>query len=192
MVKNRPTKIPIDEKIRRAYLQLLTIQRFDRIKVKDIIEVAHISHGSFYTYYDSALDVLEDIEDRFLAQLTIDQYTPDTLYGLTNPTNELFVKLSQIAQQMPTFKCLLGVNGDPYFEYKINRFFDDKLTGYYQKLPQTTTNKLDQELLQQAVNGTRWSLLKWWAQHDQAISTEELAQFLNRYMALVVTLTTKS
>ncbi|KZL39389.1 TetR/AcrR family transcriptional regulator [Secundilactobacillus collinoides] len=189
MTKRKPTKIPIDARLRTAYLKLLASQRFDQIKVKTLIAEAGVSHGSFYLYYDSVLDVLEDIEDQFLESLAVTKYAPQTVYDASHPTDELLNKLTSITAQMPTFKRLLGPNGDSYFERKMNQFFDEKLTEYFKNAPQQPP--LEQQLIQQAVDGARWSLLKWWSQHDDELSTAQLAQFLNQYMKMIVTLTTK-
>ncbi|KRL78851.1 TetR/AcrR family transcriptional regulator [Secundilactobacillus paracollinoides] len=189
MTTRKPSKPTIDARIRAAYLDLLQTTRFDRIKVKTLILNAGVSHGSFYIYYDSALDVLEDIEDQFLEQLAAKSYTPQAMYQDAHPTDELFNKLTSITEQMPTFKRLLGPNGDPYFERKMSRFFDKKLDDYFQNTP--SQDPLSQQLIQQAVDGARWSLLTWWAQHSEQLSTAQLAQFLYQYMKMIVTLTTK-
>jgi AcrR family transcriptional regulator len=170
-----------DQKIRQAFLQELKDTPAGRIKVSTLAKKAGISRGTFYTYYDSVYDVLEDIEDRLFAGIP---ETSDPLKVLDHTQlarEALIIKLSYIRNQFPVFKLLMGPNGDPYFQYQLGRFFTPLMQDY---LPQLESYKL--ALLNQALNGARMNIINWWVSHPDDVTIDQLANFLTTFIQTTI------
>ena len=62
------TKQQTRKKIQNVFVELLTENRIDRIKVSDITKTAHINRSTFYEYYQDVNSLLTDIEDELLSE----------------------------------------------------------------------------------------------------------------------------
>lgn len=52
-------------KIRDTFWDLLSTKDINQIHVKEITEILGINRSTFYLYYDSIYDILQEIEDNF-------------------------------------------------------------------------------------------------------------------------------
>lgn len=55
--------------LREAFIELLQEQPIEKITVTRICELADVSRGTFYLYYHDPFDLLDCLEDEFLAEL---------------------------------------------------------------------------------------------------------------------------
>lgn len=61
ILKNDKRSVRTRSVIRKAVMVLLKTKRIDEINVSEIAKIALISRNSFYTHYNTVLDVLDDI-----------------------------------------------------------------------------------------------------------------------------------
>lgn len=166
------------QRIRQTFLQMLKTTPAERIKVSVLAQKAGISRGTFYTHYTSPYDVLEDIEAQLFNGI------PESAVPIESKRavhEELVVKLSYIRQHAETFRILMGVNGDPYFSHQLDRFFSPLVGDYISRLQPPESN-----LFNEALNGARVSLIRWWLAHLSAVTIEEVATFLTTYIQAMV------
>ena len=63
--------------LRNALLELLKEKHISKVSVREICERAQINRTTFYKYYGSQYELLEDIENMLIAQIT-EKITVDT------------------------------------------------------------------------------------------------------------------
>ena len=59
------------ELLKQALIELLQKKDMDRISIKELCETAGINRSTFYTYYDTQHELLEEIEDDILKELIV-------------------------------------------------------------------------------------------------------------------------
>ncbi|MFD1433003.1 TetR/AcrR family transcriptional regulator [Lacticaseibacillus yichunensis] len=167
----------VEARIEQAYLDALADRPFYAIKVSALTAKAHISRSTFYVHYDSALDVLQSLEDALLEGIPAQSVSVQLLAEPARFKSALLVKLAYFETHLEVLQKLIGAHGDPYFQARMDRFFDPAFDAF------STTSGVRQQLLRQALDGARWRLLQWWTAHADAVTISELADFLTAYMA---------
>ena len=183
-------KVTTEQKIQTVFLQMLKSTRYDQIKVSQLAKAAGISRGTFYTYYDSIYDLISDVENSLFNELPQMTAPIGNLADSQKIHDLLVVKLTYIQQHFPTLKLLMGPNGDPYFQYQLGRFFLPMAQEYEHALTHPN-NSIELALLNEATNGARMSIIHWWIYHPDAISIDELADFLRRFIQQIMVLSQK-
>lgn len=112
--------------IKEAFLELMEIQGFDKITVKDLTNKAMISRTTFYLHYKDKFDLLEQIENEILDgfKSILDEVCIDeiiTKYFSIEKYSTLLIRIYEyIKENQQFFKLIMGKNGDPSFYYKLN------------------------------------------------------------------------
>ncbi|GKT03728.1 TetR/AcrR family transcriptional regulator [Furfurilactobacillus entadae] len=65
-MKSERQRQQTEAKIETAVIQLISNKGFRKMSVRDIVETAHISRGTFYLHYLDKFDLLEKYEDRLI------------------------------------------------------------------------------------------------------------------------------
>ena len=113
------TKQQTRKKIQNVFVELLTENRIDRIKVSDITKTAHINRSTFYEYYQDVNSLLTDIEDELLSEFRKQLEMVYQDFKLEHSA-EIFGKaLALLNVYGDTFFGLLGPNGDHGFSMRF-------------------------------------------------------------------------
>jgi AcrR family transcriptional regulator len=104
-----------------AFWQIYCEKRIEKITVKDITTKAGYNRSTFYEYFNDVYDVLEQLEDSVLPNLS-------THHKITILTErELVVHFNQFSkiyqERCNYYSVLLGDNGDPAFQGKFKNVF---------------------------------------------------------------------
>lgn len=107
------------ELLKRALIQLLQVKDISKITIKELCETAGINRSTFYTYYDTQYELLEDIEREILEELVVHfkDLRPET--GQREVTESVSTLLRYTEKNIDSFRALLGEHGDPSFHHKI-------------------------------------------------------------------------
>ncbi|MCM8709915.1 TetR/AcrR family transcriptional regulator [Clostridium sp. SYSU_GA19001] len=139
-----------------SYLSLMQEKHFEKITVKEVVDKANITRGTFYLYFNDIYEMQQYIEDELLAHFNsfcLDVQEPScalqcnlTDWGFSlNPPAALMRWFEYCKQHGEAIKALLGSYGDPYFVIKlrnqmrvfVNQLMDkdnmphDQLREYY-------------------------------------------------------------
>jgi AcrR family transcriptional regulator len=112
--------------IKEAFLELMEIQGFDKITVKDLTNKAMISRTTFYLHYKDKFDLLEQIENEILDgfKSILDEVCIDEIitkdFSIEKYSTLLIRIYEYIKENQQFFKLIMGKNGDPSFYYKLN------------------------------------------------------------------------
>lgn len=102
--------------IREAMLELLKTKSIQKISVRELCDAAGINRTTFYNHYDGTYEVLVEIEEHFLAQLSSADTISNGADGLERHIEALCLKLKQNAD---IALLLLTNNADPAFSSKL-------------------------------------------------------------------------
>lgn len=121
------------EQIRDAYISLMENKPYDRIRVREIAETAHIQRSTFYQYYDNTNDLITSLEKELLESMVF--YKEEAFdIGKSEPLDSVRDWFEWCMEKRRYLLALMGENGDPYFEEKfknricadINRMMDSE------------------------------------------------------------------
>ena len=100
--------------LKESLLKLLKDQSISSITIKEICETADINRSTYYAHYANQYELLEEIEEEFIADLTatLSQYNFSKEEEALQMTEKLFEYLSE---KSDICKTLLSENTDMYF-----------------------------------------------------------------------------
>ncbi|PLS30631.1 TetR family transcriptional regulator [Bifidobacterium margollesii] len=104
----------------RAFWHLYAKQPLDRITVKQIAELAGYNRATFYQYYSGVRDLLDQEEDRLIAERH--QAMNDRIIDMRGTDDiriNLTLFLEQTRKDAPYIALLIGPNGDRKFIDKL-------------------------------------------------------------------------
>ena len=111
--------------IKEAFLHLISNKDISQIRIREIIELADISKGTFYAHYHNLYAVLEDIENENIERLTLtlSENSHDSLMKDFTPfINELFL---YIEENKHIYRNIFKSNIAPAFLNKLQKVFVD-------------------------------------------------------------------
>lgn len=180
-----------EEKLHEAFLKLILKYPINKIKVNQVTEIAEVSRGSFYTHYESIDDLLGDIEFELLDAIPKTPEIDKALQSESVVYDLLVEKLAYIKTKLPIIQVLMSNNGDPHFMYQLNKYFLPDILEYAKFNQGLELDSLQVTLLNEAVNGSRMSVMQWWAYHSDDITIDQLAGFLVQYIQAVTNILKK-
>lgn len=157
-----------------------------QIKVMELTQYAKVSRGTFYLYFNSICDVIQKLEDDYIAgakQLASKSPTsPHKSYDDTR------AQITYLKENMRVYRALVGPNGDPAFQPRLMNalaswFYDRNLKDRGSKLTPT-----ERRLVYEHVMGGRWAIYKWWAFHEDEMTVDEMTQMIRRIDKQMVSL----
>lgn len=133
--------------MKHTFAEMLRSNRYDEIQIKELTEIADVSRNTFYVYYSSIYEMIDEIEKEIIRDLCdfhIRSLTPDflspyeekfgeSLDGL--PDEDLFTFTLHVINYFnndPAYMraVILSDNTDPYFHNKILRQLTKKIHSY--------------------------------------------------------------
>lgn len=135
--KSDKTKILIMD----TYLNLIRKMYWEKITVKEIYSHANITRGTFYQYFSSIYDLMEQIQEPLLNTLKSDYQgcpqkataviTPNTFLEKfdCSPPEPLLVWFRFCMKHKNQMEVLLSANGDPYFLIKLKTLLSEHINA---------------------------------------------------------------
>lgn len=164
--------------IKVALLQLMLENDISRIKVKEVIEIADISKGTFYAHYTDVFNVLEEIENENI-QLLRDYLQAQPRVELINDFSPFIVKVfNNIEANLDFYKILFATKNANSFLNKMQKVFVDYMMEDHLMLTKLR-NKEEAMLFFSFISIGTANLLQDWFNCKCEISLEGLAKLLN-------------
>lgn len=163
--------------IENKLLEVLEKTPYNKIKVSDFTAYAGISRSTFYFYFDSIEAVVSELEDQCIGQLPDTKSLVMNLASGTQSKSQNIVKSlnAAMSKQLRTFRILSGPNGRPQFQRKMYERILQINTLYY------GASKVSQrylELTTEFFSGAQWYLYRWWSEHEDEVTCEEMSEYL--------------
>ena len=158
--------------IREAMLELLKTKSIQKISVRELCDAAGINRTTFYNHYDGTYEVLTEIEEHFLAQLSAADTISNGEDGLERHIETLCLKLKQNAD---TALLLLTNNADPNFSSKLLK--TQGCCEIWQKAGSAYSED-ETELLTEFISGGAYSMVCRWLESGCRQSPKQVASLL--------------
>lgn len=162
--------------LQQALLNILKTKHIDRVTIKELCEEAKVNRGTFYLHYDTPNDLLREIEQRFIDE-NMTKFTPYFNNGYE--TSYMAALFAGILKERELCRIIMGKNGNPKFLERIkNLVRPGIIDGWCREFPHYRREDLDY-VFDFVFSGSMELILGWIA-GDRGISTEELANRLDR------------
>jgi AcrR family transcriptional regulator len=157
-----------------SLIVFLARESIHKITVREICEEAQVNRSTFYKYYGSPYDLLEEIENDVIVQ--INSYLTED--AVARDGKEMLIKiLAFINENIDMSRVLLNNNIDPRFPERLIQ-----LPTMRQIITRQLPDKYNEEdieyIMDFAVNGG-FSTIKKWINKDKRESPEKIAELLN-------------
>ena len=172
-------KRSLEEHICEKFLDLVEKKPFYRIKVKELVEYAGIGRSTFYIYFDSIYAVVQKIEDDFMAGFIPDD---DAIAIMVNGNIDVAYRQNDYLKKHSRELILLtGANGDPMFEYKLEKRFRDLNKAIWGK-NDTRYSTAMKDCLGAYLAAGNVAFIKWWTAHTGEYTEDEFLRMLDMLM----------
>ncbi len=174
----------IEKQICECLLDLMEEKPYHKIKVSELVKNAGISRSSFYFYYESIPDVVEQIENNFIKGIS-DESTAAMRIVSGQANNVSFSDLIRptiqyVYSHLRVFRILTGPNGNSAFQTRLT----ERIYNIYNILHSASqaNSRIDKTLICELMSGAQWSLYKWWANHEKDASVDDMVEFVTRLL----------
>ena len=110
---------PTALRIREQVLELMKVKDIGQIKVTEVTTALSISRNTFYSYYESVYDVLQEIEDEHITEIhkinTAYKDRPLDNRYFFEPHPEMVAVLKFMDSRKYMSRIIWGPHGDPVF-----------------------------------------------------------------------------
>lgn len=160
-----------------AFWVLYCERRIEKITVREIMAKAGYNRGTFYEYFLDVYDVLDQIENSLLPELS------DMPPLLLEKSGELlpmdsFIKLYSSSSKY--YSVLLGDYGDPAFAGKIKKGIKDKIM---EQLDKDEKDIMEMDYTLEYMLSAMIGILTYWFLHEEDMEKERLIRLMYKLMS---------
>lgn len=166
--------------LQNSLIQLLQQRSINKISVSDICGGAQINRSTFYRYYGSQYDLMNDIEEEILKHIEAYLYTDDLPDNISKMTRMLYF----FNEHLEECRVLLNNNVDPEFPEKlmnlpvIRQLMEHTLGDCY--------SEQEAEYLYSLVIHGGFEVVRKWMNKEQRESPETIACFMEETIQRLV------
>ncbi|MFI8685986.1 TetR/AcrR family transcriptional regulator [Rossellomorea sp. NPDC077527] len=162
-----------------SLLKLLQDKTISSITIKEICETADINRSTYYAHYANQYELLEEIEEEFIEDLTVTlgQYNFSKEEEALQMTEKLF---EYLAEKRGICETLLSENTDMYFLKKgmvITHEFIFKNWHTDDRIDQETYDYINMFMVSGSIH-----VIKNWLENGMDKSPGEMAGILHRFI----------
>jgi len=181
--------------IKKAFIQQVEEEGFERVTVKKLALTAQINRGTFYLHYSDKYDVMEDLQQELLMELEryvkhvqpVDAFQTMKMGQLYQP----FIKvIACIKEHAPAFRMLLGEQGSPGFTQKMKIIFGNHILDRLSVLREEVQDPEFQQYLQAFIASAILGVIQEWLDKgNENLTVEEMVALhfrLLRFLGNVV------
>lgn len=172
MNKKTAVSMRTRQKIKEAFLELYAKKPITDITVGAIMQLAGYNRSTFYNYYDTAQDLLNEIEEEIIERVrkNSQRIFLDDQANINDVFSQIF---STFEQYGDTVYILLGNNGDAAFRLRVK----ETAKEVFRKI---TKVQIDAEKLEYVFSfavSAALGLIEHWHATGKKYSTEEFLRF---------------
>jgi len=160
--------------LRQALVELIEDRGFDRVTVGDLAEHAMISRAAFYRNYRDKYELVEQIFDEAMAEMTAVS-EDDT----RSPGRRFADFLTHIDAYHRLYGALLGRKGSPWFADRMRSALAAMSSAH---LPDHNADAL----VPSVISAMFVQSIVWWLEHDRPCPPHELAEQSSRLIRAAI------
>ena len=156
--------------LKEALVKLLEKKPIEKVTVLEVCQTAEINRTTFYKYYGSQYDLMNDIQDDFLHELEINLREQENLYSLQNI-------LTYIDTHRDACRILLkSATSNGFFETVLSQSL---ITEQLETRIAPEQSEVDRKYIKEFVVYGSYSVIRKWLLSDQPEPPEEIARIVN-------------
>jgi AcrR family transcriptional regulator len=160
--------------LREALIDLIEDRGFDRVTVGDLVSRAMISRAAFYRNYRDKYELVEQIFDEAMAEMTAAEE------GDTRSPGRRFADFfGHIDAYHRLYAALLGRKGSPWFADRMRSALGAMSSEH---LPGRDADALAPSI----ISAMFVQSILWWLEHDRPCPPEEIAEQTARLIRAVI------
>ncbi len=161
-----------------SLIKLLKEKSIFKITIRELCDIAGINRSTFYKYYDSQYDLLQEMENEILEQVNYG-FTLIKLDGRIDNTEMLKVILNLLEENVEFSRLLVNNNIDPEFPKKLINLpqIQDYLS--YQLQAKYTEAQID--YISAFITYGGYQMIQKWINKDRREPVREIAKLLNEF-----------
>ena len=160
--------------IKNAFAELMSEKEISEITVKDIAETADVNRKTFYNYYNSVYDIVNEIENELVLAFDNVLSNIDFKQEMKNP-HGIFEKLTGVINQdFDFYSRLMKMNHNANLMQKLYVALKDRMKASF--LSQTEIEEPQLDIVVNYMISGMLSVYQSWFNSDRAESIEELSK----------------
>ena len=160
--------------IKNAFAELMSEKEISEITVKDIAETADVNRKTFYNYYNSVYDIVNEIENELVLAFDNVLSNIDFKQEMKNPYG-IFEKLTGVSNQdFDFYSRLMKMNHNANLMQKLYVALKDRMKASF--LSQTDIEEPQLDIVVNYMISGMLSVYQSWFNSDRAESIEELSK----------------
>lgn len=123
-IRSQETK----QKFKEAFFDLYATRKIETITIKEISDIAGYNRGTFYLYYKSIYDLLQQTEKELLDDFTkeVELHIKMYLGEINENSKQLYENIETKMHKNHKYMSILnGENGDPRFKFRMKQIIKD-------------------------------------------------------------------
>lgn len=159
--------------LEKALLSLLRTKKVGEISVKELCDAAKISRGTFYLHFSSPIDVMHEIEDKFIASTIVIR---EEDFGEEKIRQNAFTKLfTALFANKDMSYIMFGHNGDADFPERVKNAAKPMMMRLYSSVVPGLTDEQLSDAYEYSYYGAIPLILEW---HEKKYPLQLLAKKL--------------
>lgn len=185
----RKTKI----KIRRALVELINEEGFQKLSVTDLIKQAHINRSTFYAHYLDKYDLLEKVKQEIYDQIQlrlekipapVPQNDKSKVLGaVKDDTYQVFRESANLLYQYRDLIGALELTGNFYSQ--IKKILVKTMRQRRQEFHVQFISQIPADYAEELIINSMLDLVIFWLEKDHPESPQEFAKILTRSRELI-------
>lgn len=174
---------PTKQCIRHALIDLLQEIDIEKIGAKKLAEAANISRATFYHYYGSVDEVLNEIEEDFFERMRDNsRYYISSEMNASNlhePNRSVIAIADFFLKNKKTYLSLTGPHGDQRFSVRLHKFIREFYLG---KLAYEGVNRKDIDMYVEFVLAGSDGVIRYWLEKRTDMASKDVAPIIQNIL----------
>ncbi|GEO63241.1 TetR/AcrR family transcriptional regulator [Companilactobacillus nantensis] len=186
-------KTKTNEKIKKAFIDLMKTKGFEHLSIRDITSIANINRSTFYAHYEDKYALVAHFEDTILEELNIKlkdnldttmQYQ-DVTQGV-EPYTVLTTIMEYVASEFDLVKVLMASNGTS-FEKRVKKILRHVIDQglYLKKGNDKMASQIPNDYAYEIIVSGLMDTIKYWLSKDEPEDVNTIVDIImkTRYLS---------
>lgn len=160
-------------KLKSAFFELYRFEDIDRIKIKDITDLAGYNRGTFYVYYKDIYSLLKELQEDMLS-IFERHITYQMQFFLED--NDKVLKLSDDDIDISQFQYFQVIKHDPRFKLKMKNILKNSIRAHF-KIERVKPDSLFEYLLEYYIDANM-NIVEYWIMNSSSTPNIGFASLL--------------
>lgn len=165
-----------------AFTELLLREKYSKITIQEIIDLADIGRSTFYSHFETKDELLKSM----CADMFDEMYSSKTKLSSENPNFMLLNILYHIRENEKIIKGVFLSESSEIFMKYFKDYFSNKIEQHFLVSYDESAINIPKDFLINHIYGSFLAMVKWWVSGNMKQPPEELARYFIYVISPVV------